>query len=98
MFVGERLATANAWGYDSHLHAEVIMQLEVQKIGDSIGVILPSELLARLQIELGDKLSASEGPDRSIVLIPCSVDDAETMRIARDLMTRYAPALRTLAK
>ncbi len=74
------------------------MQIEIKKIGNSTGVILPKDLLARLRLEQGDKVLLTEGPDRSITLTPYSEDDEETMRIARDLMKKYASTLRALAK
>ncbi len=33
------------------------MELELRKIGNSLGVILPAEVLEALQIEAGDKLT-----------------------------------------
>lgn len=74
------------------------MQIEIKKIGNSTGVILPKDLLARLRLEQGDKVLLTEGPDRSITLTPYSEDDEETMRIARELMKKYASTLRALAK
>lgn len=74
------------------------MQIEIKKIGNSTGVILPKDLLARLRLEQGDKVLVTEGPDRSITLTPYSEDDEETMRIAREVMKKYASTLRALAK
>lgn len=74
------------------------MQIEIKKIGNSTGVILPKDLLTRLRLEHGDKVLVTEGPDRSITLTPYSEDDEETMRIARELMKKYASTLRALAK
>lgn len=74
------------------------MQIEIKKIGNSTGVILPRELLARLRLEQGDKVLLTEGPDRSITLTPYSEDDEETMTIARALMKKYASTLKALAK
>ena len=39
------------------------MRLKVTAIGNSAGVILPKELLARLHVEKGDELFALETPD-----------------------------------
>jgi putative addiction module antidote len=38
------------------------MKAKVQKIGNSLGVILPKDVLARMHIGLGDELNVSEGP------------------------------------
>jgi hypothetical protein len=37
--------------------------LKITKIGNSAGVILPKEVLARLRVGLGDSLYVSEAPD-----------------------------------
>jgi putative addiction module antidote len=39
------------------------MKLKITTIGNSAGVILPRELLARLRLEKGDELFALETPD-----------------------------------
>jgi putative addiction module antidote len=39
------------------------MTLKVTTIGNSAGVILPKELLARLRVDKGDELYAVETPD-----------------------------------
>ena len=64
----------------------------------SSGLILPKELLVRLNLEQGDEVIVSEGPDRTITVTPHSVDDEETMRIAREVMKEYRNSLKTLAK
>ncbi len=74
------------------------MKLEIKKIGNSTGLILPKELLARLGLKQGDELSITEGPDRTITLSPYTDDDEETMRIAREVMKNYKNTLKALAK
>ena len=74
------------------------MQIEIKTIGDPTGLILPKELLARLRLEVGDRVFATEGPERSIIITPFSEDDERTMQIARSFMKKYAKTLRTLSK
>ena len=74
------------------------MKLEIKKIGNSTGLILPKELLARLGLEQGDEVLVSEGPDRSLTVTPYADDDDETMRIARQAMKDYKNTLKALAK
>jgi putative addiction module antidote len=74
------------------------MKLQLKKIGNSTGLILPKELLARLNLELGDEVIVSEGPDRSLTVTPHTGDDEDTMRIAREVMKEYANTLKALAK
>lgn len=39
------------------------MKIKITTVGDSAGIILPKELLARLRLEQGDALYATELPD-----------------------------------
>ena len=73
------------------------MRLEVKRIGNSTGLILPKELLTRLRLEQGDSVLVTEGPDRSITITPHSDDDEATMRIAREVMKKYSAVLKALA-
>lgn len=74
------------------------MKLQLKKIGNSTGLILPKELLARLGLEQGDEVVVSEGPERTITVSPYADDDDETMRIAREVMKEYKNTLKALAK
>jgi putative addiction module antidote len=74
------------------------MKLEIKKIGNSTGLILPKELLARLGLSQGDKVVVSEGPDRTLTLSLYDPDDDETMRIAREAIRNYKNVLKALAK
>ena len=72
-------------------------QLKLIKVGNSTGVVLPRELLARLRVELGDELSVVETPD-GIALSRYDVGFEEQMKAAREVMARRRSALRELAK
>lgn len=74
------------------------MKLEIKKIGNSTGLILPKELLARMGLSQGDEVLVTEGPDRTISITPYADDDDETMRLARDVMKEYRSTLKALAK
>jgi putative addiction module antidote len=74
------------------------MRLEIKKIGNSTGLILPKELLARLRLEQGDSVLVTEGPNGSFTVSKHSDDDEETMRIAREAMKKYASVFKALAK
>ena len=74
------------------------MKLELKKIGNSTGLILPKELLARLGLEQGDSVTVSEGPDRTLAISAYAADDDETMEIARKVMRDYKNTLKALAK
>jgi putative addiction module antidote len=74
------------------------VKLEIKKIGNSTGLILPKELLIRLGLGPGDAVTVTEGPDRTITVTPYADDDDETMRIAREVMKEYKNTLKALAK
>lgn len=71
--------------------------LKLIKIGNSTGVILPKEVLARLRVEQGDSLSTVETP-AGIELRAADPDFDEQMRVAREVMRKRRDALRELAK
>jgi putative addiction module antidote len=73
------------------------MPLKLSKIGNSTGVILPKELLARLRVELGDTIYATETPDG--VRLTASNPDFETkMAAAERIMRQDRDILRVLAQ
>ena len=73
------------------------MKLKITAIGNSAGVILPKELLARLRLEKGDELYAAELPD-GIKLMPFDPKFAEQMKVAERVMRKDRSVLRKLAE
>jgi putative addiction module antidote len=71
--------------------------LKLIKIGNSTGVILPKEVLARLHVELGEEVSITNTPD-GIEMRRHDAGFEEQMKAARDVMKRRRNALRELAK
>jgi putative addiction module antidote len=86
--MSERPAKAQAEGY----------VLQVKKIGNSTGLILPKDLLARLKLSEGDKLHVVEQTERGIKLSPYDPKHAEGMEIARRSFRKYADTFKALAK
>jgi putative addiction module antidote len=72
-------------------------RLKITTIGNSAGIILPKELLARLNLVKGDVLSYTETPDGFNVRAADAEFD-EQMKVMRDVMHDYRHALRELAK
>ncbi len=72
-------------------------KLRLTAIGNSVGVVLPKEVLTRLKVEKGDILYLLEGPD-GLTLTPYQQDFAEQMDVAERILKRYRNALRELAK
>ena len=74
------------------------MKIEIKRIGNSTGLILPKELLAKLQLEQGDVLFVTELAEGGIKLVPHDPTFERGMEIARKAMKTYRNALRELAK
>ena len=72
--------------------------LKVRPIGNSLGVVLPKETLARLNLKEGDKFYPVEQPDGSLRLTPFNPKHARTMEIARKVMHEYRDTFAALAK
>lgn len=71
--------------------------LKITKIGNSAGVILPKEVLAHLNTEIGEALSLVVTP-RGIELSAAEPDFEAQMAAAREVMARRKRALQELAK
>lgn len=73
------------------------MPVKITKVGNSAGIILPKELLARLRAGVGDTLYVTEAPD-GIRLTAADPDFAEKMAAAERVMREDRDILRELAK
>ena len=71
--------------------------LKLTQIGNSVGVILPKEILARLKLEKGDTVFVTEVAN-GVTLTPYSAEFEAQMEAARDVMKRRRSVLRELAK
>lgn len=73
------------------------MKIKITTVGNSAGVILPKELLARLRLSKGDTLYATELPD-GIKLSAFDPKLAEQMEVAEQIMRRRRTLLRKLGE
>jgi putative addiction module antidote len=71
--------------------------LKITQIGNSMGVILPKEVLARLKLEKGDTLFLTDAPG-GVMLTPYDAVFESQMRSARQIMKSRRDVLRELAK
>jgi putative addiction module antidote len=71
--------------------------LKLVPIGNSVGVILPKEILARLGVQKGDTLHAIETSD-GLRLTTAEPGFEEQMEVARRQMKKWRNVLRELAK
>ena len=72
--------------------------LQIKTIGNSVGLIFPMELLARLKLKEGDKIHIVEQTERGIKLSPYDPKHAKAMEIARRSFRKYADTYKALAE
>lgn len=71
--------------------------VKVTTVGNSVGIVLPKDMLTRLNIQKGDTLYVTETPD-GVQLTPYRADFDQTMKVAQDVMRRYRDTLKKLAE
>ena len=71
--------------------------LKLTQIGNSVGVILPREMLSKLGMAKGDTIYAIDQPD-GLRLTVADPDFAAQMDVARQVMKERRAVLRELAK
>ena len=75
----------------------MMIKVKLTAIGNSLGVILPKEAVARLKAAKGDSLSLIETPG-GFELTAYDPDFEQQIDAGRKVMKRYRNALRQLAK
>jgi putative addiction module antidote len=71
--------------------------VKITTIGNSVGIVLPKEVLSQLNVEKGDSLFILNTPD-GIKLTPYDQDFAGEMEAARRVMRKHRDVLRRLAE
>ena len=71
--------------------------LKLIQIGNSIGVILPKEVLARLKLSKGDWLHVTDTPD-GLALTPYDPSFDDQLELGREFIREYHDTFRALAK
>ncbi len=71
--------------------------LKITTVGNSVGVVLPREILERLRVKKGDTLYALETPN-GIELTPYDPEFGEEMAVAEKVMRDNRDLLRKLAE
>jgi len=71
--------------------------LKLTQVGNSVGVILPKELLAKMNVEKGDEIFITESSD-GMRITPHNPDFEAQMKLAREIMKERRAVLRELAK
>lgn len=71
--------------------------LKLTQIGNSVGLILPKDVLARLKLGKGDTVYVTDAVN-GITLSPYSTEFETQMTAAREIMNQRRQVLRELAK
>ena len=71
--------------------------LKLISVGNSVGVVLPKEMLVKLGLQKGDTLHAVETPDGFRLTVADGEFEAQ-MAVARRIMKERYAVLRELAK
>jgi putative addiction module antidote len=75
-----------------------MIELKVRKFGNSLGVVLPKEVIKRLHTKDGEPLFLIEAPDGGYQLSPYDPAFEKKMAKADDIIRRYRNTLHVLAK
>ena len=75
-----------------------MLELKVRKIGNSLGVVLPKEVVSRLNTGEGERLFLLEGANGAYQLTPYDPGFEKKMEQAEDIIRRYRNTLHALSK
>jgi putative addiction module antidote len=76
----------------------MVLELKLRKVGNSVGLVLPKEALARLNADHGDAVYLTETTEGGFRLTATNPDFALKLKVAERLSRRYRHALKELAK
>jgi putative addiction module antidote len=76
----------------------MVLELKLRKVGNSIGVVLPKEALARLNSKEGSTLVLTESPDGGFRLTSNQAAFSQQMKTVEGIIHRYRNTLKELAK
>jgi putative addiction module antidote len=75
-----------------------MVALKIRKIGNSLGVVLPKEVIAQLRTGEGEEVFLLEGPNNTFRITPFDPAFEKKMQKAEEIMARYRNTLHVLAK
>lgn len=76
----------------------MVVELKLRKVGNSLGVVLPKEVLTHLKVGEGDTLCLTESADGGLRIGPSDDEFKKQMEAAESVINRYRRTLRELAK
>jgi putative addiction module antidote len=75
-----------------------MVKLKIRKFGNSLGVVLPKEVISRLSTKEGAALYLTETPEGGYRLMPYDPSFEQKMAKAEDIISRYRNTLSVLAR
>jgi putative addiction module antidote len=79
----------------------MVLELKLRKVGNSVGLVLPKEAMAKLNVREGDSICLTDASDGSLRVTPVTEGCEQfnqQMAAAEDVIRRYRNTLRELAK
>lgn len=71
--------------------------LKITSIGNSVGIILPKDILAKLRVSKGDRVHVTETPN-GVEITPFDPVLARQMEVAHRVMRKHRDVLKKLAE
>ncbi len=71
--------------------------LKLTQIGNSVGIILPKDVLARLKLEKGDTVFVTDAAN-GVLLTPYDPGLEEQLKLGREFMREFRDTFHQLAK
>ena len=75
-----------------------MVSLKLTQIGNSLGVVLPREVLKALGVGKGDTLFLTQAPDGALQISAYDPEVARQIALGEDIMDEYRDTFRALAK
>ena len=75
-----------------------MVALKVRRVGNSLGLVLPKQVVNRLHTKEGEEVFLIEGPNNTYHLTPFDPAFQKKMKKAEDIMSRYRNTLNVLSK
>jgi putative addiction module antidote len=76
----------------------MMLELKIRKVGNSLGVVLPKEAAAKLNVAEGDSVYITESAEGGFRFTAENPEFAAQMKSAEGIIKRYRNTLRELAK
>jgi putative addiction module antidote len=92
LFNGDIITIVKTRISGGHMHT-----LKLTQIGNSVGLILPKEVLTRLKLVKGDTIFLTDAPG-AVTITPHNPSFEEQLEIGREFMREYRDTFNALAK